>query len=233
MLPKGKHESEASFALRLETAVGCSVPCLPQGHDETDAQVRVPERARSRARGPSRRARPAAQVELRLRAQRAAPHVMVWPHHPQLESLEAFERRCHDLLAAPKKKEGRRHSALRRLSRALSTRSAGSSGKSERLGDGDEQRSSGNKGRSSLMGRLSRVSGGGSKEKTPPAPDGPSTSWSASADQSESGKEAGGDARNTRGAELKKALASTEESSKTARRKKKGFIGRLFSRKKS
>ena len=73
VLPRGKHESDASFDLRLEIAVGCSVPALPQGADESDADCRI-----------------------RLRAQQRAPHLTLWPYHPQLESPETFQRRCAD-----------------------------------------------------------------------------------------------------------------------------------------
>eukprot|EP00964_Phaeocystis_antarctica_P086373 scaffold54682_cov68-Phaeocystis_antarctica.AAC.5 len=73
VLPRGAHESDASFDLRLEIAVGCSVPALPQGADESDADCRI-----------------------RLRAQQRTPHLMLWPYHPQLESPEAFQRRCAD-----------------------------------------------------------------------------------------------------------------------------------------
>jgi len=73
VLPRGKHESDASFELRLGVAPGCSVPALPQGADESDADCRT-----------------------RLQAQQRAPHLMLWPYHPQLESPETFQRRCAD-----------------------------------------------------------------------------------------------------------------------------------------
>ena len=90
VLPRGKYESDASFDLRLEIAVGCSVPALPQGAEESDADCLA-----------------------RLRAQQRAPHLMLWPYHPQLESREAFQMRCADA-GAPTQQ----HDGLQRLGEA-------------------------------------------------------------------------------------------------------------------
>ena len=63
VLPRGRHESDASFDLRLEIAVSCSVPAMPQGGEESDADCRT-----------------------RLLAQQKAPHATLWPYHSQAKS---------------------------------------------------------------------------------------------------------------------------------------------------
>ena len=129
LLPKGKHESDASFTLRLEASRGASVPVLPQSHGEGDAEAAK-----------------------RFQAQQAAPHTMIWPYHPQLESLEAFEKRCADLTPVPKRGQ-KRSGSRRRLSNLISRRDSDSgevSGKfSEKSSSGKERR------RSSIMGGIS------------------------------------------------------------------------------
>ena len=153
LLPKGKHESGASFTLRLEVAAkGTSVPVLPQSHGEGDAEA---------AR--------------RFKAQQAAPHTMLWPYHPQLESLEAFEQRCAELMPAAKQRtEKRRGSAVgRRMSAMLSSRresrsqrdnSSDSSGKFSERGSKERRRSLIMDG----MSRLSMTKRGAPKAATSP-----------------------------------------------------------------
>lgn len=101
LLPKGRHESGASFTLRLEASRGASVPVLPQSHGEADEQA---------AR--------------RFKAQQHAPHAMLWPYHPQLETVEMFEQRCAELMPGlkPKRKgkEKRRGTALSMMSERMS-----------------------------------------------------------------------------------------------------------------
>lgn len=104
----------------------CAVPCLPQAHDESDEDV-----------------------ALRLKAQKAAPHTMLWPYHPQLESHELFTKRCHDATGARKEKR-KSVTIINRMSRA---KSGGSSG---RKSFHDEDENGKKKRRSSLLGTLSQ-----------------------------------------------------------------------------